>query len=60
MAVSAPEFVPQLAQVVRKLPSERLSPLPSPFRRDWLAWTGASLFASVKVMLIKNTLVLYL
>jgi len=55
MAVTAPEFAQQLAQVIKKLPSGKLSVLPSPFRRDWLVWAGASLFASVKVKLMHLT-----
>ena len=50
VAVTAPEFIPQLAQVSQTLPSGKLTLLPSPFRRDWLVWAGASLFASVKVV----------
>ena len=50
LGLSDPEFSSVLSLVIRKLPAQKLTVLPTPFRRDWLAWIGGSVFASIKVL----------
>jgi len=52
-ALVDPLYVSLMAQVVRRLPFQRLSVQASPFIRASLAWIGASLFASIPVSLCK-------